>query len=177
MFYSVLSKCCVGNYKKRRILRHVVSLPRISSYEHDRESLLCCPSGVTRLFFPSYIWSSHDALSRVWAASSEGSDLLVSGWHFLAEGLMSGRPLHSPDSYTDAADLSCLYTASLCVPILLVWGSFISVTEVEIHHTIRVSDNVLFTFQNLVRNYKPTHPNHVHQSGGVNRDVLLAVTP
>jgi len=85
---------------------------------------------------------------------------------------MSGRPLLYPDSHTDAVDHSRLYTASLCIPFLLVSGFFISATDVEIHHTIRVSDNVLFTVQSFVRNYKPTH-----QSGGVNRDVLLAVTP
>ena len=33
MLYSVLSKYCVGNYKKCRILRYVVSLPRFSKAE------------------------------------------------------------------------------------------------------------------------------------------------
>jgi len=33
MLYSVMSTCCGGNYKKFRILRYLVSLPRISKAE------------------------------------------------------------------------------------------------------------------------------------------------
>jgi hypothetical protein len=133
MLYSVLSKCFVGNYKKCRILRYVVSLPRISKAEasptNTTEShFYAAFPELLDYFFPLCIWPSHHAVSWVWAANSEFSDLLVSGRLLLAEEMISGRPLLYPDSHTYAADPSCLYTASLCVPVLLVWGFFISVT-------------------------------------------------
>ena len=93
MLYSVLSKCCVGNYRKCRILRYVVSLPRPSKAE-------ALPMNVTEshfyaafpelldYFFPLCIWPSHDAVLGLgrqqwvfrpaclrWALTGRGSDV------------------------------------------------------------------------------------------------------
>lgn len=163
MLYSVLSKCCAGNYKKRRILRCVVSLPRLSKAEAPptiRTRSHCYAAFPELLDY--FFLCAFDRLMTLCLGS--GPPAVSFQTCFSQVGTYGQREWCLPDRYshTDAVDPSRLYTASLCVPILLVWGFFISVTDVEIHHTIGVTDNVLFTVQNFVRNYKPTHSSHAH---------------